>query len=58
MAANSRALRILAVDDEPVVLDMLKDALALDGHAVLALARATDGDAHLGGKDIDQKILN
>ncbi len=47
------SLRILAVDDEPQVLDLCREVLSQDGYAV---ETATDTDAALGelrGGDYD-----
>lgn len=42
IAANARPLRILAVDDDPVLVNMVASMLQIDGHVV---AVATSGEA-------------
>jgi len=46
-------LRILAVDDEPAILELLRDCLKLVGHDVTTCSDATEGVARFENEQFD-----
>ena len=60
MPGPAMRLRILIIDDDPLLLNSLRDSLELDGHSVIT---ANGGEAgidafHAGGETIDAVITD
>lgn len=51
-------MRVLVVDDDRELLDLLVRALERDGHVVVAAATASDARAAIGSRDADVMVLD
>jgi two-component system NtrC family sensor kinase len=55
---DGRSLRVLAVDDEPVLLELITDALSRDGHEVETASGGEEALERIEGRDFDVLILD